>query len=48
MLANQEASSLEVNGSKDENYSMDVYMRLDRIRNEVIREKVGVAPSKIK
>jgi len=45
MLANQEDPGAKVDGSCDENDTVDCsYTRLDRIRNVVIREQVGVAP----
>jgi len=49
MLASQEDSSTEVNGSREENDSIDVWLyKTDIIKNEVIRRKIGVAPVKDK
>ena len=45
MLVNQGDPSPKVDGNGDENDPVDVcYTRQDRIRNIVIRERVGVAP----
>ena len=44
MFANEENSSPEVDGSRDKDDSVDVWLRrLDKIRNMVIKEKAEVA-----